>query len=210
MKKIDMIYWINLEKSTDRRQVFEKEVLPILKDYNTQRFQAVDMTAEKTSGRRTAGCSLSHLSCWRHAIFNKYKHIMILEDDLKITVEKDDFFSTVNNLFTHYEDFTICNLAYNHIGEKGEDRKLIHNFYNYENIQTTSAYIANVDFLKTIYNHMLESTMNLFLNGSTELYAIDTAWKPFQKDEKWICSEKIGHQRGSFSEIEQKYVDYKV
>ena len=71
---------------------------------------------------------------------------MILEDDLKITVEKDDVFNTVNNLFTHYEDFTICNLAYNHIGEKGEDRKLKHNFYNYENIQTKTEEIPGHHF----------------------------------------------------------------
>lgn len=210
MKKIDIIYWINLRKATERKKIFEKEILPIFENYNIQMFEAIDMTSERTSGRRTAGCSLSHLSCWRHAIFNNYKNIMILEDDLKITIEKKDLFNIIDNLFNYYENFNICNLAYNHKGQKSPDKKLMHNFYNYDNIQTTSAYIANVNFLKSIYNHMVESTMNLFLNGSTELYAIDTAWKVFQNDEKWICSEKIGYQRESFSEIEQKYVDYKV
>ena len=209
-KNIDCVYWINLKKSLERKKVFEEETLPIFSNFNTQRFEAVDMTAEHTSRRRTAGCSLSHLSCWRHAMISKYNNIVILEDDLKCTMGQEDIEGMIEGLFEKHPNFTVCNLAYNHLGENKPERKLSTGFYNFENIQTTSAYVAKVDFLNSIYLHMMESAMNLFLGGDTELYAIDTSWKTFQKDINWLCSEKIGYQRASFSEIEKHYTDYGV
>jgi GR25 family glycosyltransferase involved in LPS biosynthesis len=207
---IDCVYWINLNRSTDRRKIFEEETLPAFSNYNVQRFEAVDMTSEHTSRRRTAGCSLSHLSCWRHAMMRKYNNIIVLEDDLKLVLNQQKIQQLIQNLFKSHPEFNVCNLAYNHLGDKNPERSLNTGFYNFENIQTTSAYVANVKFLNQIYSHMMESAMNLFLGGDTELYAIDTSWKIFQKDDKWLCSKKIGHQRASYSEIEKKHTDYGV
>jgi GR25 family glycosyltransferase involved in LPS biosynthesis len=67
---IDKIYYINLDKRTDRL----KEITEELKKMNLEaiRFSAISHQFG------AVGCSLSHLSILKHARENKFQNILIL------------------------------------------------------------------------------------------------------------------------------------
>lgn len=207
---IDYAYWINLEKSKERRQQFENEVLNVLGSdgkLNFIRFPGLDLTSESYVGRRAAGCSFSHLSCWRDAYRKNLKYVVMFEDDFKLTVSKEKFEKTIEDLILNHPDFIVCNIGYNRT-ENENDKTLSSGFFRYNDIQTTSAYIANVDFLMKMYPYVMDAAMNLIVFGEARTNAIDRIWKIFQHDERWLCSERLGVQRSSYSEIERKNVDY--
>jgi hypothetical protein len=208
--KIKNAYWINLEKSKDRRENFEREVISVLKErINFFRFPAVDLTAESYIGRRSAGCSFSHLSCWNHAINSGEEYVIIFEDDFKPICDPEVFSKTIDDLVDNHPGFLLCNIAYNQIKDP-RDVQLHTGFKNFHNIQTTSGYIVKTDFLKQLYPYVLQGAMNLLLGGQTNQNAIDVVWKMFQGSDRWLCSKKLGVQRESFSEIEKRIVKYEV
>lgn len=210
MKQIDHVFYVNLEKRKDRKEHIEKNVLPFIgfEKEKISRFPAVDMTSEKTRSRRGAGCSLSHLKCWKIAEEKGFDFIMMVEDDFELTVNKEEFTKTIDRLFEQIPDFVVCNLGYNNTLPLVpiEDTS----FFKCASIQTTSCYIAKVDFLKQISSTIKEATGRLLNNESYHNNAIDQVWKRFQTNDGWVVSKRLGRQKGSYSDIERTNMDYGV
>ena len=72
-ENIDKIYYINLEKRTDRKEQIEKELDQFGLPY--ERINAI----EHTEG--CIGCSCSHLFALKKAKEKGYKNVLIMEDD---------------------------------------------------------------------------------------------------------------------------------
>ena len=68
---IDKIYYINLNKRTDRREQIEKELNEF--GLNYERFEAIE-----THGFGIHGCGLSHLAVLKLAKENIYENVLIL------------------------------------------------------------------------------------------------------------------------------------
>lgn len=205
---IDKLYYINLDKRKDRRQHIEQNVLPFINISSDliQRIPAVDHTSYNLISQRGAGCSLSHISIWRDAIAKGYKKIIIMEDDFELLgngAKMNDVLGKLESM-----NFSICNLGYNNISPLVNTH--LEGFYRCNNIQTTSCYVANVEFLKVVLPHIEQATQRLMNGESYQKNAIDQAWKIFQNREDWIVSERVGKQKGSISDIEQRKTDYGV
>ena len=208
-EKLDAIYYINLAKRKDRK----KEIIKVLKDLDIPeekviRMEARDMTAAAHRSHRGAGCSSSHLACWVDAINKGFAYILVLEDDFEPIVTKEFFKSTITTLFAEYEDFFVCNLAYN---ESGDNPILQSGFKKCNSVQTASAYIAYTPFLRSMIPTIQLSIKNLMIGSSYDINAIDQAWKLHQvMTPTWYLSPRLGKQRASFSDLENFEADYGV
>ena len=91
---IDHIFYINLDKRVDRKELFEAE----LAKYG--------LTAERFAGiyypspMGTVGCGKSHLQVLELAKLRKYKNVLIFEDDFYFTEPKQLVEDCLHQLFT--------------------------------------------------------------------------------------------------------------
>jgi GR25 family glycosyltransferase involved in LPS biosynthesis len=197
--KIDRVVYINLNKRVDRKELMENELGKFVLKY--ERFEAIE-----TSGVGALGCGYSHLEILKNARENRYRNILILEDDFTFLVNKEEFEKELSDFFNTYPDFDICMLSYNL--NKSETT-------NYSNIlrvldaQTTSGYIVNQKFYDKLINLYEEATSVLKSGGSQTVYSIDQFWKRLQPTHNWYClTKRIGKQRPGYSDIEKRNVDY--
>ncbi len=206
---VEQIYYINLDKRTDRNEHIINNVLPWLNaDENIiQRISAVDTTHLSTSGLRATGCTLSHLKVFEDVLKNNYKYFIVIEDDFTPIISSSEFEIRVNKLFTDFLDFDVCQIAYN---EKcgGIVKKIDDIFMTGRNIQTASGCIMNIDFCKKIKPVFEDSAKKLQEGGRYHTYACDQVWKPYQEFDRWLLT-RCGKQLMGFSDIEGKSVNYR-
>jgi glycosyl transferase family 25 len=133
---------------------------------------------------------------------------MILEDDFEFLIDKDEFKMILDHLLT--VDYDVFILAYNtnsnNITDTGDKylKKI-------EGTQTTSGYIVNQRYYDKLMENFEEGLRLLKQTDNTSQYAIDMYWKPLQSQDNWYCYKKrIGKQRESYSDIENKNVNYNV
>jgi len=203
LSNIDKIFYINLDKRTDRRQDIEYELQRFgLMDHGTvERFPAIS-----TPGRGIVGCTYSHLAVYKLAKERGYKNVLIFEDDFVFLSTKKDFYENMCKLF--HVDFDVCMLAYHNT------RDAVPTEYDFlmrtVEAQTGSGYIVN----SSIYDRLIQ----LFewaapLLDETDrhwIYANDQVWKCLQceDDVKWYCfKERIGKQQDGYSDNSEKFME---
>jgi GR25 family glycosyltransferase involved in LPS biosynthesis len=161
---IDIIYWINLDRSTDRRKNME-EILKELPVKN-ERISAVDgktlpsneilshFILNKNSASTTEyACLLSHLNTIKVFSETNYKYALIFEDDISLEFVKywDKKISDI--IKNAPEDWEILLLNYTTNNEIQNDYELVHN----NGIYSTQAYIIKnssvKEFIKNFYNN---------------------------------------------------------
>lgn len=121
---IDHIFYINLERRTDRRKTAEFELRKVDLDLkNVTRFEAVD--SEKLNITPQRACAMSHTLCVKIAKQKKYKNALIFEDDFFFnqdieTVIKDlkDFFDYINNDYNFFLLGTYNNFKFEKVSNK--------------------------------------------------------------------------------------------
>jgi GR25 family glycosyltransferase involved in LPS biosynthesis len=118
MQKIDRIYLINMERSTDRLQHFmnevEKHKLPVEK---IQIFKAIDaskheftpeeleLTSNINSEIKTVICNfLSHYYVWKDVKEKSYKNVLVLQDDVYFV---NDFMEKIDKVVEKIPDDAI-------------------------------------------------------------------------------------------------------
>ena len=193
-KYIDKIIYINLEHRTDRRLEIEDELNGFGLTY--ERFNAI-----ANPGFGILGCGLSHLTLLKLARDNKWKNILIFEDDFIFLVDKEEFEKNINLLFDieNPVDFDVCMLSYNIIkSEPSEKYPFLHKVLE---VQTASGYIIN----EKMYNKLIELyEWAMPLLESTKqhwIYANDQIWKKLQPSANWyLFTTRIGKQRPSYSD----------
>lgn len=110
---IDMIYYINLDKRTDRNEHVLKQIEKAGISMNqVKRFSAINGDTysfsdeelhlfrnadfmHTPSAKKMMGNQLSHFSIFKDAVQNKYERVLILQDDV---VFRDDFVSHLNHV----------------------------------------------------------------------------------------------------------------
>ena len=193
-KYIDKIIYINLEHRTDRRLEIEDELNSFGLPY--ERFNAI-----ANPGFGILGCGLSHLSVLKMARDNKWKNILIFEDDFMFLVDRDEFEKNINLLFDieNPVDFDVCMLSYNIITSEPSEKYYFLN--KVLEVQTASGYIVN----EKMYDKLIELyEWAMPLLGSTKqhwIYANDQIWKKLQPSANWYSfTTRLGKQRPSYSD----------
>lgn len=196
---IDKIFYINLDKRTDRRDEIEYELAKC--GIEAERFAGIYYKPG------IVGCGKSHLAVFKLAKERGYKNILVLEDDFTFGVSKEEFEMSLNTFFSSGIDYDVCMLSTGLVEYKEHTNAP----YLVEVIESSNAcaYIVNghyYDKLIDLYEYalpLLEST------GEHWIYANDQIWKSLQKVDKWFCFYPyLGKQRPGYSDNAEQFMDY--
>lgn len=200
-KYIDHIFYINLDKRTDRRQEIESQLDAFNLPY--ERFSAIE-----TPGQGIVGCGLSHTAVLRLAKERGYRNVLILEDDFEFLVTKDEFEHQLTQLFESQTQFDVCMLSYNlHHYDVFPPLPSILGRVKYA--QTASGYIVNSHYYEAIIALYEWAIPLLKQTGQHWIYANDVIWKQLQERDMWLYFlKRIGRQSAGYSDNAQSYQNH--
>jgi GR25 family glycosyltransferase involved in LPS biosynthesis len=207
MEQIDVIFYINLEHRTDRKEHFLSEIKKLCKDDT----KVVRIDAIRNEIGAT-GCTASHIKAME--TFDEHpewKTCILFEDDFTFAsadVEHNN--AHIRLSMTEFPDWDVISLAYNH--ETDFIKKDTHDPYVKRIVQhqTASGYILNKRCLPSMLSTFQEAFQLLLRHGNTHEYCHDIYWRKLQLTLKWYCvSPALGYQYGSHSDIQKQFVDYK-
>lgn len=197
---IPMIFYINLDHRTDRKELLEKELNELGLPF--ERFSAI----KDSFG--AVGCSKSHLAVLNLAKERGYPRVMVLEDDFTFIGHRNNIEQTISQIRDEAKPYDVCLVSYNSRSSKDVPESY---WKRVVNSQTTSGYIIQQHYYDTLINNVAESIPLLEKTRTEKLYAIDIYWKKLQRTGTWYqTTDRLGKQRISFSDIRKRKVDYKV
>lgn len=197
---IDKIFYINLDRRTDRNQ----HILDMFNECNIspdmyERFSAI----EEVNG--AMGCTKSHINILKIAKERNYNYILIVEDDLIIN-DKTNFINNVNKIFEDNIDFDVVQISGNVLRCSGSEYKYLSKLID---SQTTSGYIVNCKYIDKLIQNYTESLNSMILEGKKHENCLDIHWKILQKTDNWyIFNPKLGYQMDGYSDIEKRITKY--
>lgn len=187
MEFLKNIYYINLERRTDRRAQIEDELCKM--GLTGTRFIACDINPG------IVGCGKSHLEVLKLARLLDLEHVLIFEDDFTFLVNKYQLineFESIRNM-----DFDVIMLGYNLIKEMNNADRL----GKVLEAQTTSGYLVNKRYYTTLIECWEKGLQELIQTGRHWDYALDQVWKQLQYKDKWYYFiTRIGKQRDGYSD----------
>ena len=198
---IDHIFYINLDKRTDRKEKITHELKKM--HWKAERFSAIYASPPKG----TIGCGKSHLSVLRLAKERKYKNVLILEDDFVFTESPLVVETELTKLFHYNPGFDVCFLAYNlHHGEVVTNNMFL---VKTTKCSTASAYIVNGHYYDKIIELYEYSIPELEKTMKHWIYANDQIWHRLQEKDRWYCfAIRLGRQSAGFSDNANQVIDY--
>lgn len=196
MDHIHKVVYINLAKRQDRRTEIEVELAKASLD--AERFEAIP----RKPG--IVGCGLSHLAVLKQARDNNYPNVLIFEDDFQFIVEPDVFHDTVQTFFSTIKEWDVLMFSYSL--EKSQPYN--ETFGKVLAATTASAYLVHQRFYDTLIRTLETALPLLESTGQHWHYANDQCWKSLQPQAQWFYTlQRIGIQRGSYSDNSYEYMD---
>ena len=194
----DKIYCINLDKRTDRwnESLIEFEKLQL----NVERVSAIDGSKLKNNTNIKNGALALTLTVNQiidEAISENLNRILILEDDVIFTDKIKDFSDMITEL---PDDWDMVSFGGNHNTHCGSlpPIKVNDNFNKLYNTYSAHAIGISSSGLALIKGKLLE-----------KLLEIDVLYAEIQKTDNVYCfSELLAYQRPSYSDIEDRVVNY--
>jgi len=200
-KLIPKLFYINLEKRTDRNGQF----LSNFSDHEKYNIERIDAFYEPQNG--ALGCLKSHIYTLKKAKGLEFEFILVCEDDLciinmiKLNSVLDRFFKEIkiwDVLLVAHGSTTILKNTYNR------------NFAKIVSAQTTSAYIIKKDYIDTLLN-IYEESLKKYESSKkwTCNYCVDQSWKILQSKDNWYAVfPRLARQRESYSDIMNCVIKY--
>jgi len=196
---INKIYYINLNKRSDRKEHIEKELNSF--DLKYERYEAIE-----TKGFGIHGCGLSHLNVIKMAKENNYENVLILEDDFTFLVSKEEFEKQLDDFFKLKIDYDVLMLSYRLFQFEGTKYDFL---TRVKEGQTASGYLINKHYYDKLIE-LYEWAMPL-LNETKQhwIYCNDQVWKRFQLTDNWFCfTNRIGKQIAGYSDNAECFSNY--
>ena len=200
---IDRIFYINLERRTDRRAEFEQQ----MREYGFSSNEYERLDAHYTPNLGIVGCGYSHLSVLKLAKARGYKNVLIFEDDFEFLVSPAEFRKRLAHFFeTVGNNYDVCMMAYNlHESSPGPSDGIGKVGY----AQTASAYIVNGAYFDTLISLYEWAIPELAITGKHWIYANDVIWRDLQVRDRWyFLDPRIGKQRAGFSDNAASFQDH--
>ena len=215
MEQIDVIFYINLEHRTDRKEHFLSEIKKLCLDET--RIVRIDAIR---NGVGIIGCTESHIKAMETFDQNpEWKTCIIFEDDFTFaSADLEHNNAHIRLAMTEFPDWDVISLAYNNNHDilNKEEREFIveetHDPYVKRVIrhQTASGYILNRKSLPPIKSTFLESLHLLQTHGVQHEYCHDIYWRKLQPTLKWYCvAPALGYQYGNYSDIQKFHTEYR-
>jgi glycosyl transferase family 25 len=190
---VDKVVYINLDSRTDRRAHMEN----ITQTFGgkVSRFPAI----KHSPG--IVGCVMSHISILKRAIDEKWRNVLILEDDANWN-NFDEGYAKLEKLAT--SDFDVILLGGSFIYYDQSSYRLYSG-------QTTTAYLVSSKYIPTLLANYEEGLKKLQAEPRMrEIYSLDIYWKRLQSRDNWyVIMPCLLYQVPSYSDIEGVFVDYR-
>jgi len=205
MEHIDVIFYINLDKRTDRREHFEKEITNLC-DNPTK----IRRIAAIHDSNGSIGCAKSHCIAQEAFLANPaWKTCLIFEDDFAF---RSNSFAANNqalrDCFTAFPDWDCVNLGVSKWGLSFKDTAVPH-VKRVVTLQSASGYALTRAFGPTLLKNFREARDKIIETRNTHIYSIDQWWKRLQPAHQWyMIHPALGYQYPNHSDIEHKAVDY--
>ena len=196
--KIDGIVYINLEKREDRKKLILEELNKI--EVDMDKVNKVSGIYTPKNGHK--GCVQSHIFALNMAKMNKWKQVLIFEDDMELNVLPDEFndkidmalnyFTNNNNVALQQSDskshikWDVLMLATGWTEKINSENEVV----RIKSATTGSGYIVNnnyYDTLLTLFNDCNEHMTKDKWGGGPdwEPYALDQQWAKLQATDNW-------------------------
>ena len=194
------IRYINLDHRVDRRNSIESE-LRKLSISNYKRFSAI------SNKNGALGCASSHYELVKAWDISQSEFLMIIEDDVVFDCDIKNF-TQVIEIFLNDKNLDILCLGYNNFNSI-----MYNDFFDItSNTQTMSCYIIKGHMREPLLKNFSLSVnlLNQYIDKQFGT-AIDQVWKLLQRDFVFaITKNRMLYQSESFSDIENKIVNYKL
>jgi GR25 family glycosyltransferase involved in LPS biosynthesis len=206
-KRIDAIYYINLEKRNDRK----KEFLDNFNDIDENRIVRIKAHYYPENG--AVGCLMSHINALNVALEdNKGDNILICEDDFTIK-DMDYCNKMLDLLFLKIPDWDVVMLGQNtiHSEDTGIETENKEKIIKILNSQTASGYLIKRAYIPRLLKIYENDLNNYVKTGEWGNYYVDQSWKVLQKEDKWYSFKPtVGVQKASFSDIQKGFINVEV
>lgn len=201
-KYIDKIFYINLDKRTDRRAEIENELMEYDLIEKAERYSAI-----YTPHSGIVGCGWSHLNVLKKARDSGCKNVLIFEDDFQFIVPKDQFEAELTRFFESNIEYDVCLLAY--IIQRSQDVEQYPFVGKILDGQTASAYLVNEHYIQRLID-LYEWALPLLEQTNEHWnYANDLVWKRLQPNANWYYFKtRIGKQRPSYSDNKMCFMEF--
>ncbi len=205
--KIDVIYYINLDKRADRKQEF-------LDNFNgVDENRIIKISGHHYPDNGAVGCLMSHVTALNKAISDgKGENILICEDDFMIK-DMDYFNKMLDLFFENIKKWDVIMLGHNTVESKdtGIETKDNEKIIRVLNSQTTSGYLIKRSYIPTLLDIYAKDLTEYMKTGKWGNYFTDQSWKVLQPVDKWYAFEpSVGFQRPSYSDIQNGFISVEV
>lgn len=197
--KIDKIFYINLDRRTDRRDLIEMDLAKI--GLNAERFPGIPFEPG------IVGCGKSHLAVMKMAKERGYKNVLILEDDFTFLISKEELDVALEKFFSNVKEYDVCMFCCQNMVEvPTRPHPFLSRLVEANN---ASAYLINGAYLDTLIQLYEYALPLLEHTGEHWNYANDQVWKSLQCKDKWFCFHpRLGKQRSGYSDNAKAFMDY--
>ena len=209
INRLDAIIYINLENRGDRKDLLMKE----LEKLNTNMGKVHKVSGVFIPKNGHKGCIQSHILALNMIKLNKWKRVLILEDDAELDMSPEAFNDllnkTIDTLDSKYSNWDVIMLATANkiIDDKIDDMSinvvsldgsikepLPLKIQKLKNATTSSAYIVKdtyVDNIINLFNNCNDNMEHSKLSGQGyEYWALDQKWAELQIKDNWFVLEK--------------------
>jgi len=207
MDNIDKVFYINLKHRQDRREQIENELVEKFLYKNAERYEAI------LHKHPILGCTMSHINLWRNMIHNKWKTMMVIEDDAMLQTTRKNIDKYIN-AFLNDSSADLLSIS-NSCGEHIYYNELFERAFN---SQTSSCYVIKLESAKELIKYYFKNSEDIYVlkeddpDLDKKIEWIDVAWLEYQKIYNFLIPKetKIVIQRESYSDIQRKVTFYNL
>lgn len=209
MEHIDVVYYINLDHRTDRKELFEKE----MEAMGIPSSKVIRISGIYNKDFGILGCGLSHKKTLETFLDSSHKNALIFEDDFQRTLDVNYLQYLLKSVFEQAVPFDLVMLAGNLMKTESTEWPFLQRVLDG---QTASAFLLTKEFAPKLIQCLEESTKLLeeWYRKTGERkheYCNDIYWKKLQPVSRWYSFyPRIGIQRESYSDNEYRVTNYGV
>ena len=209
INRLDAIIYINLENRGDRKDLLMKE----LEKLNTIMGKVHKVSGVFIPKNGHKGCIQSHILALNMVKLNKWKRVLILEDDAEMDMSPEAFNNMLNRVLDTLDEkapnWNVFMLGTaNKVIKKNEsefpitvegadsvdNNKSELKIQRLDTATTSSAYIVKESYVDDILNLFKSCNDNMApekLSGDGfEHWALDQKWADLQRKDNWYCMDK--------------------
>jgi hypothetical protein len=191
---------ISLDSRADRRKHIERHFLEM--------GLAFSFVPGVPHPNGEVGCADAHIDALSGWIPSNEELLMVCEDDLVFIRDR----ATVYSLIREFDKNAAIDVLCIGNNSKGPFISVSDSLALTVDTQTASCYVLKPHAVAPMVKVFRRSRAMLAQGGSGSKWAIDILWKSLQRESMVFCipRSQVAHQIASFSDIQGRWVDYKV